>query len=81
MTAAYDLVLRLEGWHGGEPGRHRGERDVGREAAGGLSAISTASEALGRQSPQQMRSTVTGLHVLPGVIDSQVHFREPWYDA
>lgn len=68
MTATYDLILKsgIVVNHDGE-----GERDVavrdGRIAAIGALGTATAAEIV----------DCRGLHVLPGVIDTQVHFREP----
>ncbi|KQT54196.1 dihydroorotase [Aureimonas sp. Leaf454] len=68
MSNRYDLVLK-----GGTVVNHDGEglRDVGlrdgRIAAIGSIDASAAGEVV----------DCRGLHVLPGVIDSQVHFREP----
>jgi len=68
MAETYDLVLK----HGtlvnqdGEGQRDVGIRD-GRIAAIGSLAASSAGRVV----------DCTGLHVLPGVIDSHVHFREP----
>jgi dihydroorotase len=68
MTTTYDLILR-----GGTVVNQDGAgvRDVGVRAGriAGLGDLSAASAA----------ETIdcTGLHVLPGVVDSQVHFREP----
>jgi dihydroorotase len=68
MTAAYDLLLT-----GGTVVNHDGrvERDIGirngRIAALGDLSAAAAAETI----------DVKGLHVLPGVIDTQVHFREP----
>ena len=68
MSETYDVIFR-----GGTVANHEGERlaDVGVRdgeiaAIGDLSA-SSAGETV----------DCAGLHVLPGVIDSQVHFREP----
>lgn len=68
MAATYDLILM-----GGTVVNHDGEgsRDLG-VTAGRISAIgdlswSSAGEVI----------DCAGLHILPGVIDSQVHFREP----
>ncbi len=68
MTATYDLILR-GGTVVNQDGK--GVRDVGVRdgriaALGDLSAASAGSFIDCR-----------GLHVLPGVVDSQVHFREP----
>lgn len=68
MTDRYDLVLT-----GGTVVNQDGEgaRDIG--IRGGRIA------AIGRISAGKAETTLdlTGLHVLPGVIDTQVHFREP----
>jgi dihydroorotase len=68
MAQTFDLILK-----GGTVVNHDGEgkRDVGvrdgRIAAIGDLARASAGETI----------DCAGLHVLPGVIDSQVHFREP----
>lgn len=68
MPETFDLVLR-----GGTVVNHDGTgvRDIGirngRIAALGSFAAEAAGEVI----------DCTGLHVLPGVIDTQVHFREP----
>jgi len=68
MAASYDLIIR-----GGIVVNQDGEgpRDIGvtagRVAAVGDLGGAAAGEAIDAK----------GLHVLPGVIDSQVHFREP----
>ena len=68
MARAFDLVL-ARGTVVNQDGM--GERDIGvldgRIAEIGSLAAASAGE----------RIDCTGLHVLPGVIDSQVHFREP----
>ena len=68
MTKSYDLILKdgVVVNHDGE-----GQRDVG--VQGGVIA------AIGDLSGASAGETIdcTGLHVLPGIIDSQVHFREP----
>lgn len=68
MADTYDLILK-----GGIVVNHDGVglRDVGIRA-GRIAAIGDLSTA----SAGTVRSC-TGLHILPGVIDSQVHFREP----
>lgn len=68
MTETYDIVLS-----GGMLVNHDGEtrRDVGLRD-GKIAAIGDLSRAGAGE-----RIDCTGLHVLPGVIDSQVHFREP----
>ncbi|WP_374545923.1 dihydroorotase [Rhodoblastus sp.] len=66
--ASYDLILR-----GGVLVNHDGvaPRDVGIRA-GTIAAIGDLSQASAGEIID-----CAGLHVLPGVIDSQVHFREP----
>jgi len=68
MTQRYDLILK-----GGTVVNHDGEgaRDLG--ISGGRIA------ALGDLSQTAVGETIDcrGLHILPGVIDTQVHFREP----
>jgi len=71
MAEAYDLILK-----GGTVVNQDGaiERDIalrnGRVAALGDVPASAAGEVF----------DATGLHVLPGVIDTQVHFREPGFE-
>ena len=68
MSETFDMILK-----GGVVVNHdgAGARDIGIRA-GRIAAIGDFHEA-------QAGETIdcTGLHVLPGVIDSQVHFREP----
>lgn len=68
MAQTYDIVLS-----GGTLVNHDGEtrRDVGLKD-GKIAALGDLSRASAGE-----RVDCTGLHVLPGVIDSQVHFREP----
>ena len=68
MTETYDLIVR-----GGIVVNQDGEglRDIG-VTAGRIAAIGD----LGRASAGETIEA-KGLHVLPGVIDTQVHFREP----
>ncbi len=68
MAETYDLILRggVVVNHDGEGARDIGVRD-GRIAAIGVPASADAGEVI----------DCAGLHILPGVIDSQVHFREP----
>ncbi len=68
MTRSFDLILK-----GGTVVNHDGAgiRDVG-VTAGQIVEIGD----LGQASAGRVVDC-TGLHVLPGVIDSQVHFREP----
>src|SRR5499433_1103476 len=68
MAESYDLIIR-----GGVVVNQDGEgrRDVG-VTAGRIAAI---GDLAGVSAGQTIDAT--GLHVLPGVIDSQVHFREP----
>jgi len=68
MTATYDLILT-----GGAVVNHDGQgvRDIG-VRDGRIAAIGDLSQA-----SSGSRIDCRGLHILPGVIDSQVHFREP----
>ena len=68
MAQTFDIVLS-----GGALVNHDGEtrRDVGLKD-GKIAALGDLSRASAGE-----RIDCTGLHVLPGVIDSQVHFREP----
>jgi len=68
MADSFDLILT-----GGSVVNHDGEgvRDVG-IADGRFAAIGDLSRASADE-----RIDCRGLHLLPGVIDSQVHFREP----
>lgn len=68
MTASYDLILT-----GGTVVNHdgQGKRDIG-VRDGRIAAIGDLAQASAGS-----RIDCTGLHILPGVIDSQVHFREP----
>jgi dihydroorotase len=68
MAAGYDLILT-----GGTVANHDGigRRDVG-VRDGRIAALGDLSQASAGE-----RIDCTGLHVLPGVVDSQVHFREP----
>ena len=68
MAQTYDLVFKngIVVNHDGE-----GKRDVG-VTRGRIAAIGDLSRASAGETID-----CTGLHVLPGVIDSQVHFREP----
>jgi dihydroorotase len=71
MPQTFDLLLK-----GGAVVNHdgRGLRDIG-IAGGRIAAIGDLAQAsAGRV------LDCTGLHVLPGVIDTQVHFREPGLD-
>lgn len=68
MTQSYDLILR-----GGTivtPGGE-GQSDIGVKA-GRIAYVGDLSQADAGEV-----FDATGLHVLPGIIDSQVHFREP----
>lgn len=68
MATTFDQILK-----GGTVVNHdgRGTRDIG--VVGGLIA------AIGDLRSASAGTTIdcTGLHILPGVVDSQVHFREP----
>ncbi|WP_189522169.1 MULTISPECIES: dihydroorotase [unclassified Mesorhizobium] len=68
MTMTYDLILT-----GGTVANHDGEglRDVG-VTGGRIAAIGDL-----RQASAGETIDCRGLHILPGVVDSQVHFREP----
>ncbi|WP_181173887.1 dihydroorotase [Mesorhizobium sp. B2-3-12] len=68
MTMTYDLILT-----GGTVVNHDGEglRDVG-VRGGRIAAIGDL-----RQASAGETIDCRGLHILPGVVDSQVHFREP----
>jgi dihydroorotase len=68
MPASYDLVLK-----GGTVVNHDGEgvRDLA-VAGGRIAAIGSLAEGSAAAVVD-----CRGLHVLPGVIDTQVHFREP----
>src|SRR3984893_14282435 len=68
MAETYDLILKggIVVNHDGEGPRDLGIR-AGRFAAIGNLARATAGEVI----------DCKGLHLLPGVIDSHVHFREP----
>jgi dihydroorotase len=68
MAATYDLILA-----GGTVANHDGigRRDVGVND-GRIATLGDLSQASAGE-----RIDCTGLHILPGVVDSQVHFREP----
>jgi dihydroorotase len=68
MAATYDLILT-----GGTVANHDGvgRRDLG-VSDGRIAAIGDLSGASAGEAID-----CTGLHILPGVVDSQVHFREP----
>ena len=68
MTSTYDLILT-----GGTVVNHdgKGARDIG-VRAGRIAAIGDLGQASAGETVD-----CTGLHILPGVVDSQVHFREP----
>ncbi len=67
MSETYDLILR-----GGKVATPNGIVDADLGVRGGRIAAIGRVEGDGRETID-----ATGLHVLPGVIDSQVHFREP----
>src|SRR5215218_9626680 len=71
MPQTFDLVLK-SGVVVNQDGR--GERDVGING-GGIAAIGDLSQASAGRTVD-----CRGLHILPGVIDTQVHFREPGLD-
>lgn len=68
MARTFDLILK-----GGTVVNHDGEgvRDIG-VTAGRVHAIGNLAGADAGETID-----CTGLHILPGVVDSQVHFREP----
>ncbi len=68
MAISFDLILRggVVVNHDGEGARDIGVRD-GKIAEIGVASTADAGEVI----------DCRGLHILPGVIDSQVHFREP----
>jgi len=68
LTETFDLVFK-----GGTLVNHAGEgrADVG-VRDGRIAAIGDIAEGVAGET-----IAATGLHILPGVIDSQVHFREP----
>src|SRR4029077_20757380 len=68
MAQRYDLILR-----GGTVVNHDGEglRDLG-ITGGRIAALGDLSQAAAGETVD-----CRGLHILPGVIDTQVHFREP----
>ena len=68
MAETFDLVFK-----GGTLANHAGEglADIG-VRDGRIAAIGDIAEGIAGETID-----VTGLHILPGVIDSQVHFREP----
>ncbi len=68
MAATYDLIL-TGGTVVNQDGQ--GERDIGVQQ-GRIAAIGDLGQA-----SSASRIDCRGLHILPGVIDSQVHFREP----
>ena len=71
MPTTYDLILK-----GGIVVNQDGEgqRDLG-VRNGKIAAIGSLGDASAAETVD-----CTGLHILPGVIDSQVHFREPGLD-
>src|SRR5690606_20046175 len=68
MAETYDLILK-----GGTVANHDGiaPRDLGIRA-GKIAGIGDLSRASAGETID-----ARGLHILPGVIDTQVHFREP----
>jgi dihydroorotase len=71
MPQTYDVLLR-----GGTLVNQDGEslRDIG-ISGGKIAGIGDLSQASGGEVID-----ATGLHILPGVIDTQVHFREPGFE-
>lgn len=71
MPATYDLILK-----GGIVVNQDGEGQRDLAVTGGrIAAIGSLGDASAAETVD-----CTGLHILPGVIDSQVHFREPGLD-
>jgi dihydroorotase len=68
MTLTFDLILR-----NGTVVNHNG---IGRADIGVTGGRIARIGDLGRADAAEIVDC-TGLHILPGVIDSQVHFREP----
>lgn len=68
MAVNYDLILR-----GAAVVNHdgTGQRDIG-ISGGRIAALGDLSQASAGETLD-----CTGLHILPGVVDTQVHFREP----
>ncbi|TIV71245.1 MAG: dihydroorotase, partial [Mesorhizobium sp.] len=68
MATTFDLILT-----GGTVVNHDGEgrRDIGVKG-GRIARIGDLGQASAGETID-----CTGLHILPGVVDSQVHFREP----
>ena len=72
MTERYDLIVK-----GGTVATPSGIAPGDVAVAGGrIAAIRAPGGALGGAEAAEVFDA-TGLHVLPGVIDTQVHFREP----
>ncbi|KQO68996.1 dihydroorotase [Methylobacterium sp. Leaf469] len=71
MDQPFDLVLS-GGTIVNQDGEHRADLGI---RAGRIAALGDLSRADATE-----RRDCTGLHLLPGVIDSQVHFREPGLD-
>ncbi|MDR7040344.1 MULTISPECIES: dihydroorotase [Methylobacterium] len=71
MEEPFDLVLR-GGTLVNQDGEHRADLGI---RAGRVAAIGDLGDAAAAE-----RQDCTGLHLLPGVIDTQVHFREPGLD-
>ncbi|MEP9371084.1 dihydroorotase [Mesorhizobium sp. KR1-2] len=71
MTATFDLIFK-----GGTVVNHDGSglRDIG-VRAGRIAAIGDLRHASAGETIE-----CRGLHILPGVVDSQVHFREPGFE-
>jgi dihydroorotase len=71
MPVTYDLLIK-NGTLVNHDGTHKGDVAVIRER---IAAIGDLSGAAAHE-----EIDATGLHILPGLIDSQVHFREPGLD-
>jgi dihydroorotase len=73
MTERFDLIVR-----GGTAVFAEGARPVDIGARDGRLAALAEPGTLGADSTEELDAT--GLHVLPGVIDGHVHFREPGFE-
>ncbi|MDX2318834.1 MAG: dihydroorotase, partial [Hyphomicrobiaceae bacterium] len=68
MADSFDIVFK-----GATLVNHTGEGEADLGIRGGrITAIGDIGEGLANETID-----ATGLHILPGVIDTQVHFREP----
>ncbi len=75
MTEPYDLIVK-----GGTVATPNGIAPCDVAVTGGrIAAIGAPGGALGGAEAAEVFDA-TGLHVLPGAIDTQVHFREPGHE-